>query len=176
MRKLIVEIDKCLDCPECPVECNYPYHVFTKNNGIEIIREQAAFALICRRCDEAPCVSACPTGALKKDGSDYTNTPMVRRANMLCTGCHSCTLVCPFGVIYPEFIPYLVSKCDLCVKRVSEGERTLCVDTCPHGALNLEDREPSKEYIPVYENVLAHITEKTLWERTRQAKAKAGKK
>lgn len=167
-RKLIIEIDKCLQCPECPVKCSYPYHTKTQNNGIEINREKAVFALICRRCETAPCVTSCPTNALKKDAADYKRIPMVQRASMLCIGCLSCTIACPFGVLHPDFINYMVSKCDLCAKRISDSEKPLCVETCPQGALSFEDREPDDSYIPVDKNILVHITDQTLWERTKE--------
>ena len=100
MKKLFVDLDICAVCPECVVDCDYLYH--PGNNGITHLREKAHFALICRHCEQAPCVNSCPQEALKR-GEDK----VVVRSNMLCIGCNSCLAACPFGTIYPEIIPFL---------------------------------------------------------------------
>jgi len=62
---------------------------------------------------------------------------------MLCTSCKSCSIACPFGVIMPEFIPYLDSKCDLCIGKTEE--LPLCVKSCPYQAVEVKEVEEDLE-------------------------------
>lgn len=128
MKRLFIDLEKCDKCAECVVECSYIYH--PQNNGITSIRELAIFSLICRKCQEAPCVNSCYHNALKKDEND-----VLKRASFLCTACKTCSIACPFGVIFVDFLQYLGSKCDYCVNR----EKVLCIDNCPYDAIEIKD-------------------------------------
>ena len=133
-KRLFIDLVKCRECRFCKVACSYYYHPY--NDGICSLREIAEFAVTCRRCDNAPCIASCPTDALEKvDG-------MVKRFNMRCVACRTCTSACPFGVILPELIPYSVSHCDFCIGRLKEGEVPVCVGGCNEGAIEYGDFEP----------------------------------
>ena len=45
--------------------------------------EMIRFALICRRCESAPCVAACPQEALEKIPSDRHDAGILKRAALL---------------------------------------------------------------------------------------------
>ena len=122
MKRLFIDLEICYKCKECKADCSYFYH--PENKGAVNLIEMASKMFICRKCEEAPCVNACPNEALEKkeDGT-------LMRHNMLCTGCQTCTLACPFGVAYPEIVPYKESHCDYCVGRTN-GKPPLCVETC----------------------------------------------
>jgi Fe-S-cluster-containing dehydrogenase component len=92
--------------------------------------------VVCRRCEEAPCVNSCYHRALEKDEKG-----ILKRAKMLCTGCKTCSIACPFGVIFVDFLQYLDSKCNFCVGK----EKAYCIETCPHKAIEI--RELEKESI-----------------------------
>jgi len=116
------------------VKCSYILH--PENNGINSLREEIAFLLACRRCDDFPCVNACPNEALKREEK------IIKRSRFLCISCKSCMLACPFGTILPDIIPYIVSKCDLCLGRLKEGEEPLCVKSCECDAIKfIEEKE-----------------------------------
>lgn len=138
LKRLYIDLDKCLDCEQERCRCSYIFH--PENNGIISIREIASFAIICRKCEQGTCVLSCPKDALEKreDG-------VVKRYHMRCVGCKSCTLACPFGTIIPDVIPYRVSTCDFCIGRLKEDEVPLCVSTCPSGALRYGEYEPDEE-------------------------------
>ncbi|MBS3736576.1 MAG: 4Fe-4S dicluster domain-containing protein [Candidatus Bipolaricaulota bacterium] len=126
-RTLILDLDVCdsADCEECEATCSNLAH--PGNNGITDLREQATFAHYCRQCETQACLQACPVDALEKNEDG-----VVKRANLLCIGCDSCIMACPFGTIYTEFLPFLDSNCDLCEGRPGEPS---CVSTCPHEGL-----------------------------------------
>jgi Fe-S-cluster-containing hydrogenase component 2 len=130
MQRLFIDLEKCDRCPECVAKCSYIYH--PQNNGITSIRELATFSLICRKCEEAPCVNSCYHNALKKDIDG-----ILRRAKFLCTCCKTCAIACPFGVILTDFLQYIDSKCNFCIKR----EEKLCLTTCPYQAISVRDIE-----------------------------------
>ncbi|MCM8798208.1 MAG: 4Fe-4S ferredoxin, partial [Candidatus Omnitrophica bacterium] len=62
--RLFIDLEVCSKCPECVVKCSYFYH--PQNNGITNLREFATFVLVCRHCEDAPCVNSCYHQALEK--------------------------------------------------------------------------------------------------------------
>jgi Fe-S-cluster-containing dehydrogenase component len=88
-------------------------------------------SLSCMHCADAPCVIACPTGALVRDAESGRVT--VRQSK--CIGCKMCLQACPFGV--PQYgKDDLMQKCDLCLARLRDGEtEPACVAACPSRAL-----------------------------------------
>ncbi|MFN3966900.1 MAG: 4Fe-4S dicluster domain-containing protein [Endomicrobiia bacterium] len=149
MKKLLLDIEKCYKClsknKKCTAKCSYFYHqsdilkVPIENNGIEKLLAYAAQYIICRRCEEKFCVTACPNDALEKNDKG-----ILQRYSMRCTSCKTCSVACPFGTIYPEILPYKTSKCDFCLGRTN-GKQPLCVETCPEKALEYIEVEESPE-------------------------------
>lgn len=86
----------------------------------------------CFHCDNAPCVKACPTGALYKREAD--GIVLVDRDR--CEGCHACERACPYGA--PQYQPgdRRMMKCTFCVDRQAQGLAPACVDACPYLALD----------------------------------------
>lgn len=127
--RLVIDLDACRDCGECDAECSYLYH--GDNNGVARLRELAAFEISCRRCTEHACVTACPKDALeeREDG-------VLKRYNMRCIGCFSCSHACPFGNIIPAAFQFRTAACDYCAGRANGAPG--CVKTCEKEALSIE--------------------------------------
>ena len=89
----------------------------------------------CRHCEDAPCVTVCPTGAIHRH---KTTDPVVIDRDM-CIGCHDCIIACPFGVIDITRDGKAVTKCDLCLELTEKGQEPPCVATCPTGALEFTE-------------------------------------
>ena len=104
--QLIIDLAACDRCASCTVECA----------GLLSLREKATFELLCRRCEQASCILACPFGALERidDGG------VIRRHNLRCVSCKLCAQACPFGTIYPELLPFYSlsyeSSCQACLE------------------------------------------------------------
>jgi Fe-S-cluster-containing dehydrogenase component len=141
LKKVFIDLD-LLDRIEeerggLDIQCSYPYH--PSNDGVTSLRELAAYAVICRKCESGNCVNACPKDALEKDEEG-----ILRRYSMRCISCKSCALACPFGTIYAETIPFAVSRCDYCLQRLKPGEEPLCVRTAPDGVIQYTEIEPDE--------------------------------
>jgi Fe-S-cluster-containing dehydrogenase component len=136
MKRLLIDIPALLESgvPAEEIQCEYFFH--RKNPGQFSLLEIAEFAVYCRQCQEAFCVSACPKEALER-----LETGMIKRYNMRCVGCKSCILACPFGTIFPEVLNYVTAKCDYCLNQLTENPdyQPLCVKTAPANAFQMVD-------------------------------------
>ena len=137
-KRLFIDLAKCDQCESCTVECSYFYQPAITEHGILALRELAAFAHTCRRCEEPSCVSACRFDALERQADG-----VMKRYNMRCVSCKCCVHACPFGTIYPETVPFYVSTCDFCIG--TSEETPACVSQCVKGAVQFGDIEASAE-------------------------------
>ena len=83
------------------------------------------FGETCRQCEDAPCLNACPAGAIKVD--EKTKARYVDPK--LCSGLGNCARACPFGMVNFIEEDRKARKCDLC------GGDPACVKQCPTTAL-----------------------------------------
>ena len=160
--KLIIDLAKCKPQAESGARCSYKHH--PQNAGVDALLEMIRFALICRRCEAAPCINACPRGALEKIPSTNDDAGTLRRANMLCTGCGTCAIACPFGTVYTDLVPFPSSVCDRCEGRLQTGEKPLCVTTSEDGAIDYADVEAGDDLIEVFKGILVRIAGASTWE------------
>jgi len=137
--EILVDLTKCLGCKSCELSCAVARGSKAKTltgalasgekpqSRVRVVQvEGAALPIQCRHCLDAPCLDACPAGALRRD----PETEMVLLNEDRCIGCYMCVMVCPFGVVVPT-PGGAVTKCDRCW----QWERLACVEACPTGAL-----------------------------------------
>jgi anaerobic dimethyl sulfoxide reductase subunit B (iron-sulfur subunit) len=137
-----IDVSRCSGCEACVVACSDQNdlaaaeardawrRVFHLESGEGRAFESVHVSLGCMHCEDAPCLMACPTGALRRDAA----TKAVLTDEALCIGCHSCLVACPFGV--PRFGPSgKMQKCTMCAERVEAGFEPACVRVCPTRAL-----------------------------------------
>ncbi len=173
--KLIIDLAKSSLQEDSGVQCSYKHH--PENKGFDSLLEMIRFALICRRCEAAPCINACPQGALEKVPSERHDAGILKRANMLCTGCGTCAIACPFGTIYTDLIPFPSSVCDVCKGRLAPGEKPLCVTTCADGSIDYGevDVEKHDDLVEVFEDIVVRVAGGSLWEPFLRQEEKAKK-
>jgi len=87
--------------------------------------------VICSHCENPPCVAACPSGALQKNG---VGSPTLLDESKCCAT-KACIDACPVGALEMTREGKIVLKCDQCVERQKEGLIPACVAGCPTGAL-----------------------------------------
>ena len=91
----------------------------------------------CMQCNQPACASACLTQAMHKTKEG----PVIWRGDK-CMGCRYCMVSCPFDA--PKFEYHSanpkIEKCNMCFKRLAEGEMPACVEACPAEALTFGTR------------------------------------
>lgn len=150
MEKVVVDLDlnRCVGCFACVIACQDQHYDVDEEGPAfrRAVRYENDEGLIkcvsigCMHCADAPCLAACPTGAVWRD----QETGLVQADSSLCIGCRSCLMACPFGA--PKFTEEnRMVKCDGCLVRIQQGLEPVCVKTCPSGALFLrKQNEPNR--------------------------------
>ncbi len=162
---LVIDLGSCVGCHACVVSCkewNTSGHMapltdfnpqqadpngvwFNRVHSYEVEREGCSqtvhFPKSCLHCEDAPCVTVCPTGASYKreeDGIVLVNADT-------CIGCKLCSWACPYGAREFDDNDRVMKKCTLCVDRIynanlDESSRVpACVAACPTGARHFGD-------------------------------------
>ena len=81
---------------------------------------------VCKHCQRAGCLEACPTGAIIR-----TEFDSVYVQPDICNGCGYCVVSCPFGVIDRRPDDGRAFKCTFCYDRQKAGEIPACAKACP---------------------------------------------
>ena len=162
---LVIDLDTCVGCHACVVSCkgwnteNYgaplsdmdPYGqaegtFLNRVHSYEVVPDLCTaqtvhFPKSCLHCEDAPCVTVCPTGASYK----RTEDGIVLVNEDACMGCGLCAWACPYGARELDQAAGVMKKCTLCVDRIynenlpEEDREPACVRTCPAGARHFGD-------------------------------------
>ena len=95
---------------------------------------------VCKHCHNAPCLEACPTGALFRTEFD---TVVVQQD--ICNGCGYCVPACPFGVVDLSELDGKAHKCTLCYDRLKGGLEPACAKACPTDSIQFGELEDLQE-------------------------------
>ncbi len=169
---LVIDLDTCVGCHACAVNCKEwntgghsaplpdhdPYgadpngvwfnRIHTFEAGTGTTSRTVHFPRSCLHCEDAACVTVCPTGASYKRADDG----IVLVNEDACIGCKLCSWACPYGAREYDDDAGVMKKCTLCVDRIynqnlPEAEREpACVATCPAKARHFGDLgDPNSE-------------------------------
>ena len=155
---LVIDLDTCVGCQACVTACKgwndqgnglsdqdpygadpsgtflnrvHSYQVSVPDAVPQIVN----FPRSCLHCENAPCVTVCPTGASYKRAEDG----IVLVNEDACIGCGLCAWACPYGAREMDADQGVMKKCTLCVDRIGnenlpeEDREPACVRTCPTG-------------------------------------------
>ncbi len=149
LKKVALDPLRCTACRTCEVQCSVSHSrsktllsaLFESPPVLSRVRVSWAPGLNvpvrCVHCETAPCLLACPVGAIDRDGA--TDTVQVRDEK--CIGCFTCLLVCPYGAVRLSFDGKKAHKCDGCLERLRAEEEPACSSSCPTRALTFAEPE-----------------------------------
>jgi Fe-S-cluster-containing dehydrogenase component len=147
---MTVDEKLCVTCNACVIACKSENQVPEGAARCWTVQaEKGTFPFLsvetrserCNHCENAPCVSACPTEATHvEDGG------IVVVSKDKCVGCKACIIACPYEVRYLHPDGY-VDKCTFCLHRVREGKDPACVSVCPTSALTFGDLDDPRSKI-----------------------------
>jgi formate dehydrogenase iron-sulfur subunit len=93
---------------------------------------------VCKHCQHAGCLEACPTGAIIR--TEF-NTVVIQQD--VCNGCGYCVPACPYGVVDLSVEGPAndgkAHKCTLCYDRLSDGLEPACAKACPTDSIIFGD-------------------------------------
>jgi formate dehydrogenase iron-sulfur subunit len=167
--RIFPDVEACIDCGGCVVACKRTWDVGRDEQRISVstmlegqeaaagLNADSATALQqgqspgessipmqCYHCENAPCVTVCPTDSLIKKENDF-----VEVRDDLCIGCQYCLSACPFGA--PQFPASddcaaqlfgsggTMDKCTMCEERQDVGKGPACAEECSTDALLVGD-------------------------------------
>ncbi len=96
---------------------------------------------VCKHCEVAGCLEACPTGALVR-----TEFGSVFLQPDVCNGCGYCTVNCPFGVVQRNEDDGRAFKCTFCTDRQKVGLEPACATACPTKSIMFGNLEELREH------------------------------
>tara|TARA_Y100000590_G_C15705245_1_gene1008326 strand:- start:1106 stop:1831 length:726 start_codon:yes stop_codon:yes gene_type:complete len=170
---LLIDLDVCVGCHACSVSCkewntlgtagplsdidehgSSPDGVwFNRVHSFEIVDNEKDssfyFPKSCLHCENAACVTVCPTGASYKRAEDG----IVLIDESKCIGCKLCSWACPYGAREYDQVQGTMKKCTLCVDRIynenlEEQERVpACVSACPTNARHFGDFNDKDSFV-----------------------------
>ena len=142
--------DSCIGCHACTVACKSEHDVPLGVNRTwvkyietgEFPNTGRSFSVMrCNQCDDAPCMTICPTSALYRAPNG-----VVDFNDDNCIGCKSCMNACPYDALYINPETNTAHKCNYCNHRVEVGLEPACVVVCPTHAIVTGDLDdPNSE-------------------------------
>jgi formate dehydrogenase iron-sulfur subunit len=163
--RIFPDVEACIDCGGCVVACKRTWDVPRDEQRISVstmlegqegegglnaasgrAMEQGvspgetSIPMQCYHCENAPCVSVCPTDSLIKMEDGFVDV-----RDSLCIGCQYCLSACPFGA--PQFPDAddgtaelfgtggTMDKCTMCEERQDVGKGPACAEECSTDAI-----------------------------------------
>jgi formate dehydrogenase iron-sulfur subunit len=192
--RIFPDVEACIDCGGCVVACKRTWDIEPGEQRISIstmlegqeaaegLNASSAKALQqdespgetsipmqCYHCEDAPCVSVCPTDSLiKRDESGFVDV-----RDDLCIGCQYCLSGCPFGA--PQFPNSdtgtarvtgnggTMDKCTMCEERQEVGKGPACAEECATDAIlvgtseQISDELERRDAAPFFNEVAMEI-------------------
>lgn len=140
MRKgFLFDQNKCVGCNACNAACILengwevnPRMVYTYNDEAVTSLPLVNLSLACNHCEIPVCLEGCPSGSYFRD----ENTGAIVINDEKCIGCKYCKWNCPYDAPKFDSRKKVIGKCNLCYKRLAEGQMPACASACPSGALS----------------------------------------
>src|SRR5437867_2520708 len=147
----VIDHRKCIGCHACTVACKEENQVplGTFRTWVKYVEKgtwphtRRYFSVLrCNHCDDAPCITICPTVALYRRADGIVDFDGAR-----CIGCKSCMQGCPYDALYIDPNTNTAAKCHYCAHRVEVGLEPACVVVCPERAIIAGDLDDPRTEI-----------------------------
>lgn len=138
-----IDQSRCIGCNGCTIACMQWHDI--PPSPVKWMRvyqwEKGTFPnirlhmlpVMCYHCENPVCIKACKNGALHKE----EKYGAVLVSSDKCQGCRRCWRACPYGA--PQYADdeegTKMSKCNLCIDRLEQGLKPICVLSCSMRAL-----------------------------------------
>ena len=153
-----IDQSRCIGCNSCTIACMQWHDILP--GSIKWMRvyqwEKGTFPdvrlhmlpVMCYHCENPVCIKSCPNKAMYKE--DKYGAVLVDPGK--CQGTRKCWRACPYGA--PQFEGddpgTKMSKCNMCIDRLEQGLKPICVLSCSMRALEFG---PLGEIIEKYGNL-----------------------
>ncbi|MBR9728790.1 4Fe-4S dicluster domain-containing protein [Shewanella intestini] len=161
---MVFDQNKCTGCGECKDSCNVANNL--PDGKSRVLLEQLSgdsndaqcldkgtednlcdrkyVRVSCQQCQNAPCVTVCPTGAAHRD----KKTGIVTMDASKCAGCKYCIAACPYDARFINNETDVADNCDFCLNsKLVKGELPACVTQCRYDALIFGDMNDPTSYV-----------------------------
>lgn len=149
---------RCIGCNACTIACMQWHDI--PPSPVKWMRvhqwEKGAFPntrihilpIMCYHCENPVCIKACPNRAIYKEAK--YGAVLIDAGK--CQGTRKCWKACPYGA--PQFEGdepgKKMSKCNMCIERLEQGLKPICVLSCSMRALEFG---PLDEMVKQYGNL-----------------------
>jgi anaerobic dimethyl sulfoxide reductase subunit B len=153
-----IDQSRCIGCNTCTVAC-MQWHdiqpgsvrwmrVYQWEKGVFPHTRLHILPVSCYHCEKPVCQEACPNGAISKE--EKYGAVLVDPEK--CRGSRKCWKACPYGS--PQYEGdepgRKMSKCNMCIDRLEQGAKPMCVVSCSMRALEFG---PLEELVRKYGNL-----------------------
>lgn len=139
----VIDNTRCIGCHACTTACKSENEVplsvtrtyvkYVDTGHFPQVRRSFQVTR-CNQCEDAPCVTACPTAAMFKRADGIVDFD-----KSICIGCKACIAACPYDAIFINPDDKSAEKCNFCAHRLDVGLEPACVVVCPTQALIVGD-------------------------------------
>ena len=139
----LLDSDSCIGCHACTVACKSEHDVplgvnrtwvkYIETGSFPDVKRHFS-VMRCNHCDDAPCITICPTGALFRAANGVVDFD-----DSNCIGCKGCMNACPYDAIYINPATNTANKCNFCNHRIEQNLEPSCVVVCPTHAIKVAD-------------------------------------
>ena len=139
----LLDSESCIGCHACTVACKAEHDVpigvnrtwvkYIETGDFPDVNRHFS-VMRCNHCDDAPCISICPTNALFRAANGVVDFD-----DGNCIGCKGCMNACPYDAIYINPATNTANKCNFCNHRIEQNLEPSCVVVCPTHAIKVAD-------------------------------------
>ena len=149
---MIFDQNKCVGCTDCEIACKKvnlvpegQMRLFIEDKTDPLnLKEKRYVRVSCQQCEDAPCVTVCPTKACHKDEKTGITTMNTED----CIACKYCIVACPYDVRFINHETRAAESCNFCLDtNLKDGHEPACIEACRYEAIVFGDLNDENSHI-----------------------------